>query len=128
MLMHQVMIFVLFSTRRESEITRLNWSGLDAEHRRIFISDMKHPGSKVGNDVWCDLPDPALKLATSMPRKDDRIFPFNSVTISRRFTQACKFLQIEDLHFHDLRHDGVSRLFEMGDSIPQVSAVSGHRS
>ena len=27
----------------------------------------------------------------------------------------------------DLRHDGVSRLFEMGWNIPQVSQVSGHR-
>ena len=126
--MHRVMIFALFSTRRESEITRPNWSDLDDEHRRIFITDMKHPGSKTGNDVWCDLPEPALKVAMSMPRKDNRIFPFNSGTISRRFTQACKFLQIEDLHFHDLRHEGVSRLFEMGVSIPQVAAVSGHRS
>jgi integrase len=35
---------------------------------------------------------------------------------------------IEDLHFHDLRHEGVSRLFEMGRTIPQVASVSGHRS
>ncbi|MDU6372818.1 MAG: site-specific integrase, partial [Bradyrhizobium sp.] len=26
------------------------------------------------------------------------------------------------------RHDGVSRLFEMGHNVPQVAAVSGHRS
>jgi integrase len=32
------------------------------------------------------------------------------------------------LHFHDLRHEGISRLFEVGRSIPQVAAVSGHRS
>jgi integrase len=34
----------------------------------------------------------------------------------------------EDLRFHDLRHEGVSRLFEMGRTIPQAAAVSGHRS
>jgi integrase len=38
------------------------------------------------------------------------------------------FLAIDDLHFHDLRHEGVSRLFEMGRTIPQVASVSGHRS
>jgi integrase len=37
-------------------------------------------------------------------------------------------LNIEDLHFHDLRDDGVSRLFEMGLNIPHVAAASGHRS
>jgi hypothetical protein len=34
----------------------------------------------------------------------------------------------ERLHFHDLRRDGVSRLFEMGKGIPQAASVSGHRS
>jgi len=37
-------------------------------------------------------------------------------------------LEIEDLRFHDLRHEGISRLFEMGWTIPQVATVSGHRS
>jgi integrase len=35
---------------------------------------------------------------------------------------------IDDLHFHDLRHDGISRLFEMGKTIPQAASVSGHKS
>jgi hypothetical protein len=35
------------------------------------------------------------------------------------------FLGIEDLRFHDLRHEGISRLFEMGKTIPQAAAVSG---
>jgi len=37
-------------------------------------------------------------------------------------------LGIDDLHFHDLRHEGCSRLFELGWTIPQVASVSGHRS
>ena len=32
------------------------------------------------------------------------------------------------MHFHDLRHEGVSRLFEKGLTIPHVATVSGHRS
>ena len=48
-------------------------------------------------------------------------------SISASFTRACHFLEIDDLHFHDLRHDGVSRLFEMGWDIPKVASVSGHR-
>ena len=42
-------------------------------------------------------------------------------------TGAGKVLEIDDLHFHDLRHDGVSRLFEKGWDIPKVASVSGHR-
>lgn len=33
----------------------------------------------------------------------------------------------EDRHFHDLRHEGVSRLFEICLDIPRASSVSGHR-
>ncbi len=126
--MHKIVAFALFSTRRQEEITRITWKGLDADHSRVFITDMKHPGDKIGNDVWCDLPEPALRIARSMPRKEARIFPFHPDTISAAFTRACKVLEIEDLRFHDLRHEGVTRLFETGLSIPQAAAVSGHRS
>jgi site-specific recombinase XerD len=36
-------------------------------------------------------------------------------------------LKIIDLHFHDLRHEGTSRLFEAGFSIEQVALVTGHK-
>ena len=34
---------------------------------------------------------------------------------------------ISGLRFHDLRHEGVSRLFELGLNVIEVSSVSGHR-
>jgi integrase len=36
-------------------------------------------------------------------------------------------LGIEDLHFHDLRHEAISRFFEAGLTIPEVALISGHR-
>ena len=33
---------------------------------------------------------------------------------------------IHDLHSHDLRHEAISRLFEMGLTIPEAASVSGH--
>jgi integrase len=33
-----------------------------------------------------------------------------------------------DFHFHDLRHEAVSRLVEAGFSDQEVSAISGHKS
>lgn len=126
--MQHIMAFALFSTRRQEEITRIGWNDLDEKHSRVLIRDMKHPGQKEGNDVWCDLPGPAMAIIQAMPDKDDRIFPYGTDAISAAFTRACAFLGIDDLHFHDLRHEGISRLFEMGMNIPQASAVSGHRS
>lgn len=45
--------------------------------------------------------------------------------MSASFTRACPLLGIEDLYFHDLRYEGVSRLFEMDWDIPRVSAFQG---
>ena len=32
-----------------------------------------------------------------------------------------------DLRFHDLRHEAISRFFEMGLSMPEVALISGHK-
>lgn len=126
--MHKIIAFALFSTRRQEEITRIKWVDLDEAHSRVLVRDMKHPGQKKGNDVWVELPPEALRIALSMRREKDRIFPYGTDAISGGFTRACQFLDIKDLHFHDLRHEGVSRLFEMGRTIPLAASVSGHRS
>lgn len=123
-----VILFALFSTRRQDEIARITWSDFDETGKRVLVRDMKNPGEKIGNDVWCDLPAEAMAVIALMPRSSGTIFPISSGSVSAAFTRACSFLGIADLHFHDLRHDGVSRLFELGWNIPHVAAVSGHRS
>jgi integrase len=124
--MQEIVAFALFSTRRQEEITLLRWDDLDSD--RILVRDMKHPGDKKGNNVYCELPPEALAIIKSMPRDKEQIFPYSTDAISAAFTRACRILGIEDLRFHDLRHEGISRLFEMSRTIPQVAAVSGHRS
>ena len=124
--MQKIIAFALFSTRRQEEITLLRWDDLDDD--RILVRDMKHPGDKKGNNVYCELPSEALAIIKSMPRVEPEIFPYSTDAVSAAFTRACKILGIADLRFHDLRHEGISRLFEMGRTIPQAAAVSGHRS
>ena len=124
--MQKIIVFALFSTRRQEEITRISVE--DYQPNRIMVRDMKHPGQKIGNDTWCDLPPEAARVLESLSRKKGPFFPHNHRSISASFTKACKFLEIEDLHFHDLRHEGTSRLFEMGWNIPHVAGVTGHRS
>ncbi len=124
--MQKIVAFAIFSTRRQEEITLLQRDDLDGD--RILVRDMKHPGDKKGNHVYCELPPEAIAIIKTMPRAEPQIFPYTTDAISAAFTRACRFLGIEDLRFHDLRHEGISRLFEMGKTIPQVAAVSGHRS
>ncbi|WP_114010264.1 site-specific integrase [Cohaesibacter intestini] len=126
--MEVIIPFALFSTRRQEEICTILWDDLDKEGKRILVRDMKNPGEKIGNNVWCDLPDPCLTIIETQSKTTPQIFPYNHRSISAAFTRACKFLEIKDLRFHDLRHEGTSRLFEMGYSIPHAAAVTGHRS
>jgi len=126
--MRAIIAFAIFSTRRQEEITRVTWADLSAEHLELVVRDMKNPGEKIGNDVTTTLTPEALALINAQPRTSERIWPYNAESVSASFTRACTFLGIEDLHFHDLRHDGISRLFELGWSIPRAACVSGHRS
>jgi integrase len=124
--MTRIVPFAIFSARRQEEIVTIRWKDVDKD--RVLVRDMKHPGDKTGNNVWCDLTPEAVAYIKATPKVDERIFPYSTDAVSASFTRACKVLDIEDLHFHDLRHDGVSRLFEMGKTIPQAASVSGHRS
>jgi integrase len=124
--MQRIIPFAIFSTRRQEEITTIRWA--DYERDRVLVRNMKHPGQKAGNNTWCKLVPEASAIIETMPRRSERIFPFTKEAIGEAFTQACRELRIQDLHFHDLRHEAVSRLFEMGWTIPEVATVSGHRS
>lgn len=124
--MQKIIVFAIFSTRRQDEISRLLRS--DREPGRVMVRDMKHPGDKIGNDTWCDLVPEAEAVLDSLPEEGKTFFDASADAISAAFTRACKLLNIEDLHFHDLRHEGISRLFEMGWTIPKAASVSGHRS
>jgi integrase len=79
--MQRIIPFALYSTRRQEEIVRMRWSDYQPAHNeqsaRIMIRDMKKPGDKVGNNIWCDLPPEAGAYIEAMPRRDDRIFPYN---------------------------------------------------
>ena len=121
-----VILFALFSARRQEEITRIRWADLDKRTQSVIVPDMKHPSQKSGNNRRVYLTDEAWAIVHQQPEVDERIFPFNSKSISARFTEWCKFLGILDLHFHDLRHECISWLFERGWDIPRVAGVSGH--
>lgn len=134
--MHYIIAFAIFATRREEEICRIKWADYEKDAARVMVRDMKNPGDTVGNDVRCDLVPEAIAIIEAVPRVTPEIFPYSSTAVSAAFTRACYLLGIntedmphsERLHFHDLRHEGVSRLFEMGWNIPHVAGVSGHRS
>lgn len=126
----EVVLFAIFSTRRLGEICRIQWEDVDLETGMIEVKDMKHPRKKKGNNMTLHLPNRAVEIIKRQPRVEgeSRVFPYAETTIGSAYRRACKEFNIADLTFHDLRHEGVSHLFELGYTIPQVSMISGHRS
>lgn len=121
--------FAVGTAMRRGEIAKLLWADIDENKRLILVRDRKDPRKKIGNDQWVPLLGRAWDILRAQPKVDGdpRIFPIGDSTISKYFTECCRELGIPDLHFHDLRHEGTSRLFEDGFEIQQVALVTGHK-
>jgi integrase len=130
--MPDILQFCLASAMRISEVCRLEWQDFDETAKTIVIRDRKYPQDKHGNDRTVPLLDAtgydAFKIAKRQKHKGDpRLFPYSSRTVGTYFTRAVAKLGLHDLHLHDLRHEGISRLFAAGYRIEQVALLSGHR-
>jgi integrase len=133
--MSRIVKFAIATAMRQEEIFRVTWSDLNTRTKMLTIRDRKDPRQKKGNDQRIPLLDvsgyDALALIEEQrayrSNDDDRIFPFRHKSAGTAFTRAVSDLGIEDLHFHDLRHEGTSRLFEAGFSIQHVALVTGHK-
>jgi len=125
--MVHIIYFAIYSARRQAEIFKLEWDDVRHEDRTCMLRDMKDPRRK-GVKKRFKLPLSAYKIIMRQPKIDARIFPYNAKTVGTYFTEACKVLGIKGLHFHDLRHEATSRLFEKGLSIQHVQQVTLHSS
>lgn len=126
--MVDIIEFAIASGRREAEICALLWSDIDRKSSVVLVRDVKHPTGREGNHQLAKLTTAALAAIDRQAKVVDRIFPYKSKSIGNSFTKACQMLGIDDLHFHDLRHEATSRLFEAGYSIPEVAQFTLHRS
>lgn len=131
----RIIRFAVATAMRQDEIARIEWRDFDPESKMLLIRDRKDPRKKKGNDQRIPLLDvsgyDACKIIEEQGRfsniREGRIFPYNGRSVGTAFRRQCGALKIEGLHFHDLRHEGTSRLFEAGFSIEQVALVTGHK-
>ncbi len=132
--MSRIVRFAIATAMRQGEIARIEWSDVDTRRRMVKVRDRKDPRKKDGNDQDVPLTDltgfDAWEILQEHRRATNftgRIFPYNPRSVGANFRRACKALGIEDLHFHDLRHEATSRLFEAGLTIERVALVTGHK-
>lgn len=106
---------------RRSELLGLRRENVKAKH--VLLEDTKN-----GTRRLVPLSSKARALLSSLPvRLDGRVFSLLPHSVSQYFNRACKAAAVADLHFHDLRHEGTSRLFEKGLSIMEVASITGHK-
>ena len=55
------------------------------------------------------------------------MFPLTGNAVRLAFEHLRTRAGVKDFRFHDLRHEAISRLFEKGLNIAEVSAISGHK-
>lgn len=106
---------------RLSEMCALQWEDVhEAEHWLLVKT------SKNGDSRKVPLTARAIELLSMLPRSDLGVFPLNEGSFGAIFRNVCKELGIKDLHFHDTRHEAVSRLAKIYPVL-QLAAISGHR-
>ena len=127
--MKKIIPFQIFSTRRIAETCRIEWPDLELDKKRVLVRDAKHPRKKKGNHLWASLCDRSIAIILSMPKieGEPRIFPYNPHSIGAIWTRARNWARVDDLHLHDMRHEGISHHFELQKSIQDVASISLHK-
>lgn len=123
----EAVAFAAITAMRRGEVCAILHSDIDAKTRTVQVW-RKHP--RLGKTLEkVPLLGDAWDIAMRQPKSDDgRVFSVQPTTLSKYFTWACRDLGIPDLHLHDMRHEGTSKLFEQGYGIEQVALVTGHKS
>ena len=128
-LFRPVFRFALETAMRREEIATLTWENVDLEKRAAHL-----PKTKNGEARTVPLSPGALALLKALSKgkpdsREGQVFGMRDYTITKFMVKACKDAGIENLTFHDLRHEAISRLFEDTDlDIMEIKSISGHKS
>ncbi|XTI71823.1 site-specific integrase [Acidithiobacillus sp. AC3] len=101
----------------------LLWKHVDLTRRTAHL-----PETKNGDARTVPLSTAAVDVLKALPRSmNGKVFGTTYEAIHLAFVRACRRAGIEDLRFHDLRHEATSRLFEKGLNPMEVSTITGHK-
>lgn len=121
-----LLILAIETGMRRGEILGLRWSDI-SHNRRVITLTLTKNGS--GREV--PLSQRAFEALTEWKSRagPDQllVFPINAGSLEQIWRRLLTRADITGLRFHDLRHEGVSRLFERGLNVIEVSSISGHR-
>lgn len=125
-------LLALETAMRAGEICALTWADVDLDARVARITGLIDGGGKTAaarRDV--PLSTEAVRILSQLSRDNDEntqnnVFNLNSQQIDALFRKAKARAMIEDLHFHDTRHEAITRLAKLLDVL-ELARMVGHR-
>ena len=113
---------------RRNEILTLRWEHIDLEHDELRLRDAKTGARAV------PLSPTAKQVLTELPRKADNpwVLPGRDpgtrmANLNASWQVVRKEAGLEDVRIHDLRHSFASRALALGESLPMIGKLLGHR-
>jgi len=121
-LLWSIITIAIETGMRRGEIVNIRWSDIDLDVGTLHI-----PVTKNGHPRTIPLTGRAMEVLRSLPKTDEQVFPMTGNAVRLAWVRLKNKAGVDGLRFHDLRHEAVSRFFEMGLSVPEVALISGHR-
>lgn len=113
----------LETAMRRGELLSLMWENTSLQRRTAYLPDTKN-----GDARTIPLSSRAIAILSDLPRSiDGRVFPVTANALKLAFERSVRRAGIEDLHFHDLRHEATSRLAEKLPNLIELASVTGHK-
>jgi integrase len=104
-----VVQFAMETAMRRGEILSLKWEHIDLEARTAYI-----PQTKTDTPRTIPLTPKAANILRSLGSQEGAVFQVTVDSLKAAWKRAKTNAGILDLRFHDLRHEAISRLFELG--------------
>ena len=123
-----IMWAAVYSARRLDELMSLQLADYDPPRGLWLVRDIKNPRGSTGNHRRMHVTERFAQVIEHAQPEGDRLFPYNSKSVGSAWRREVRMCGIDDLRFHDLRHEACSRLAEDGCTIPQIQRVSLHDS
>lgn len=114
-------VLALTTGMRRSEILNLQWADVDLVQKRILVRK-----SKNGRPRMIPIAPLAVEALEKSQRSAGAVI-FATTNSLRLSFQRAKKKAGTAFKFHDLRHEAISRFFELGLTAPEAQMMSGHR-
>lgn len=113
---------------RQGMLFELRWEWVDLTARIIRIPISYRQKANKGVPVALPLSSHAISVLRAMPRAiSGKILDCTANSVSTIWKRRMRELKIENLRWHDLRHEAASRFFEKGLHPMQVASITGHK-